>query len=71
MLKIYVYKSDPTAENINKCFFLSHHSDINECEIPSLAAICVDNAECCNLPGHYVCKCGPGYTGNATVSCTG
>ncbi|GBN12717.1 Fibrillin-2 [Araneus ventricosus] len=44
--------------------------DINECEIPSLAAICVENAECCNLPGHYVCKCGPGYTGNATVSCT-
>ncbi|PRD28291.1 UNVERIFIED_CONTAM: Adhesion G protein-coupled receptor E2 [Trichonephila clavipes] len=45
--------------------------NINECEIPSLAAICVENAECCNLPGHYVCKCGPGYTGNATVACTG
>ncbi|CAN7942616.1 unnamed protein product, partial [Ixodes pacificus] len=43
--------------------------DINECEIPALAALCVENAECCNLPGHYVCKCKHGFTGNATVAC--
>jgi hypothetical protein len=36
-----------------------------------LAALCAENAECCNLPGHFVCKCKPGFTGNATVSCTG
>lgn len=47
------------------------HTDTNECEIPSLAALCAENAECCNLPGHFVCKCKPGFTGNATVSCTG
>ncbi|UYV71427.1 dp [Cordylochernes scorpioides] len=34
-----------------------------------MAAVCVENAECCNLPGHYNCKCKPGFTGNATVSC--
>ena len=45
--------------------------DTNECELPSLAAMCAENAECCNLPGHFVCKCKPGFTGNATVSCTG
>lgn len=44
--------------------------DINECEIPSLAALCGENAECCNLPGHFVCRCMPGFTGNATESCT-
>lgn len=58
------------------------NADINECEIPSLAALCSDNSECCNLPGHFVCKCKPGYqqapgalagpqTANATVSCSG
>lgn len=35
--------------------------DINECEIPSLRALCSDNSECVNLPGHFVCKCKPGY----------
>jgi len=40
---------------------LSRTTDINECEIPSLAALCSDNSECCNLPGHFVCKCKPGY----------
>lgn len=44
--------------------------DINECEEPTLAALCADNAECCNLPGHFVCKCKPGFTGNATDTCT-
>lgn len=36
-------------------------TDINECEIPSLRALCADNSECVNLPGHFVCKCKPGY----------
>lgn len=39
----------------------NNRTDINECEIPSLAALCSDNSECCNLPGHFVCKCKPGY----------
>ncbi|OQR77488.1 hypothetical protein BIW11_07065 [Tropilaelaps mercedesae] len=45
------------------------NSDINECEIPELKAICVEHSECCNLPGHYVCKCLDGFTGNATEKC--
>lgn len=52
-------------------FHVHTHTDINECEEPTLAALCADNAECCNLPGHFVCKCKPGFTGNATDSCTG
>lgn len=50
--------------------FSIHFLDINECEIPSLSALCGENAECCNLPGHFVCKCQPGFTGNATIACT-
>lgn len=42
---------------------------MNECEDPALSAYCAENAECCNLPGHFVCKCRPGFTGNATQQC--
>lgn len=34
-----------------------------------MAALCGENAECCNLPGHFVCKCQSGFTGNATIAC--
>lgn len=43
--------------------------DINECDDPVLSAYCVENAECCNLPGHFVCKCNDGFVGNGTQQC--
>ena len=43
--------------------------DIDECAIPELASKCVRNAECCNLPAHYVCKCGKGFEGDGNVEC--
>ena len=46
-------------------------SDIDECAIPELAAKCVENAECCNLPAEYVCKCRPGFEGDGQVECRG
>ena len=49
------------------CYF----SDIDECTIPELAAKCVENAECCNLPAEYVCKCKPGFEGDGQVECRG
>lgn len=44
-------------------------TDINECDNPVLAARCVENAECCNLPSHFLCKCKPGYIGDGEVHC--
>ncbi|XP_076820952.1 uncharacterized protein LOC143466200 [Clavelina lepadiformis] len=38
--------------------------DIDECE-EGLAG-CHDDAVCVNIPGDFVCKCLPGYTGNGT-----
>ena len=32
---------------------------------------CVRNAECCNLPAHFVCKCQPGFEGDGEVECRG
>lgn len=46
-------------------------SDINECEDPAIASRCVKNAECCNLPSHFLCKCKPGFTGDGEVECKG
>ena len=46
-------------------------ADIDECQIPELARKCVDNAECCNLPAEYVCKCKPGFEGDGQVECRG
>ena len=46
-------------------------SDIDECAIPELAGKCVDNAECCNLPAEYVCKCKQGFEGDGQVECRG
>lgn len=48
-------------------FFL----DINECEDPAIAARCVANAECCNIPAHFFCRCLPGYQGDGEVECKG
>ena len=45
--------------------------DIDECQIPELARKCVENAECCNLPAEYVCKCKPGFEGDGQVECRG
>lgn len=43
--------------------------DINECDDPVLAARCVENAECCNLPANFLCKCKPGFSGDGEVHC--
>ena len=43
---------------------------MNECEEPVLAGLCVENSECINLPGHFLCKCKPGYFGDGTDKCT-
>lgn len=51
-------------------FFLSF-VDIDECQIPELKSRCVQNAECCNLPAHFICKCLPGYDGDGEVECKG
>ena len=52
-------------------FIMFLFSDIDECAIPELAAKCVENAECCNLPAEYVCKCRPGFEGDGQVECRG
>uniref|UniRef100_A0A1A9ZCQ3 EGF-like domain-containing protein n=1 Tax=Glossina pallidipes TaxID=7398 RepID=A0A1A9ZCQ3_GLOPL len=36
----------------------------------NIAARCVENAECCNLPAHFLCKCKDGYEGDGEVLCT-
>lgn len=36
-----------------------------------MAARCVENAECCNLPAHFLCKCKAGYQGDGEVQCLG
>ena len=52
-------------------FFINNLTDIDECQDPSIAARCVENAECCNLPAHFVCKCKAGYEGDGEELCTG
>lgn len=44
-------------------------ADINECDDPVLAGRCVENAECCNLPSNFLCKCKAGYIGDGEVHC--
>lgn len=46
-------------------------ADINECDDPAVAARCVANAECCNLPAHFVCRCLPGFEGDGEEECRG
>lgn len=46
-------------------------TDINECDDPVIASRCVENAECCNLPAHFLCKCLPGFEGDGEEKCTG
>ena len=51
--------------------FFSFSADIDECAVPALAGKCVANAECCNLPAEYICKCKPGFEGDGLVECRG
>jgi len=44
-------------------------TDINECDDPAIARRCVENAECCNLPSNFLCKCKSGYIGDGEVHC--
>lgn len=37
--------------------------------MPAIAARCVENAECCNLPSNFLCKCKSGYIGDGEVHC--
>lgn len=46
-----------------------NYSDIDECQDPSIIARCVENAECCNLPAHFACKCKPGFEGDGETQC--
>lgn len=46
-------------------------ADIDECQDPNIAQRCVENAECCNLPAHFVCKCKPGFEGDGEERCAG
>ena len=56
----------------NRLFYhFSLNLDIDECLDPAVAARCVENAECCNLPAHFACKCKPGYEGDGEELCTG
>ena len=45
--------------------------DIDECQIAEYSSTCVENAECCNLPAHYVCKCKDGFEGDGSIECRG
>lgn len=66
--KVRAYHSSPTLYRM--LLFRSHVSaDINECDNPAFAARCVENAECCNLPSNFLCKCKPGYIGDGEVHC--
>lgn len=31
----------------------------------------MENAWCCNLPAHFLCKCNEGFTGDGEVQCLG
>ena len=62
----------------NGDFFLTGYTgdghncvDIDECQDPVLAGTCVENAECCNLPAHFVCKCKEGFEGDGQKECRG
>jgi hypothetical protein len=56
---------------LNEYLFSISSIDIDECKNPELAAKCVENAECCNLPAHYSCKCKPGFQGDGEKQCLG
>lgn len=62
--------SNFSLKQIENLTELNACSDIDECQDPSIAARCVQNAECCNLPAHFVCKCKPGYEGDGEELCT-
>lgn len=51
--------------------FFIFFPDIDECADPSISARCVENAECCNLPAHFLCKCKAGFEGDGEEFCSG
>ena len=56
-----------TTPKLSQCVVV----DMDECLIPDLAARCVQNAECCNLPASFECRCLPGFTGHGEKECIG
>lgn len=72
-VKICIRWNDRSLFKINVLFpsFWCASLDIDECKNPELAAKCVENAECCNLPAHYSCKCKPGFQGDGEKQCLG
>ena len=51
-------------------FFLLYFlcPDIDECTSPN---VCIQNAQCSNTVGSYVCQCAVGYSGDGYSNCTG
>lgn len=56
IVKVLKWPSTELIYNIIDKKFLLTNADIDECQDPSIAARCVENAECCNLPAHFACK---------------
>ena len=65
--KNYIMSYDHLSLTFHEIIF----TDIDECKVPELAAKCVENAECCNLPAYYACKCNPGFEGDGEIECLG
>ena len=40
--------------------------DVDECH----KGPCHAQAQCVNVPGSYICRCFPGYTGDGKSNCT-
>ena len=43
-------------------------ADVNECQ--DGLSLCVQDSECVNTIGSYLCNCDPGYTGNGFSLCS-
>lgn len=56
-------------ERSGNAIFCFPPPDIDECLLPEFAGRCVENAECCNLPAHFTCKCKSGFVGDGFVEC--
>lgn len=52
---------------VNSCLLLI--SDIDECS--ENTGICVDNANCTNTDGSFICQCGFGFVGDGRSTGTG
>ena len=53
------------------CHVYNFPTDIDECKSDT-DNICneVDNSQCINTEGSYICDCEIGYTGNGYINCT-